>query len=128
MDYARLAAESARAEGRKAQQEHNDEKLSRREDRPAAAINPIFLDSQSVVFSARDEASIKRSIWIVRCAVHVQEAAAQKIISVLKISTEFNLADVMTKYLKYIRWRKFMDYMLNISTRAKPMLLHVRVH
>ena len=39
VDYARLAAESARAEGRKAQQEHNEEKLSRREDRLQQLLN-----------------------------------------------------------------------------------------
>jgi hypothetical protein len=94
---------------------------------PQLAPSPLYIDSLSSVFAANDEASVKKSVWMIRRAVVVQEAVVLKEISAIKISDAENLADVMTKYIKFSKWRRIIDILLNISSPAPPLCLsHLR--
>ena len=84
---------------------------------------PLYLDSLSSVFAANDEAAVKKSVWMIRRAVVVQEAVLLKEIEVQHISDEDNLADLMTKYTKFTKWRKMMDVLLNVHSTAAPLSL-----
>ena len=53
----------------------------------------------------------------------VQEAVFLKEIEVQHISDEDNLADLMTKYTKFTKWRKMMDVLLNVHSTAAPLSL-----
>ena len=83
--------------------------------------NALYIDAQSVVFTANDDASVKRSVWTIRRALVVQETIAHKHLVAVKISDVNNLADLMTKYIKFDKWRRVMDYLLNVSSPAKPL-------
>ena len=66
---------------------------------------------------------------MMRRAVAVQEAVALKYISALKISESDNLADIMTKYLKLVRWRRLINKIMNITAPAKPLIVeHSNAH
>ena len=56
-------------------------------------------------------------------SVFNNKAVALKHIAALKISESNNLADIMTKYLKFVRWRRLMDTIMNITVHAKPIQL-----
>ena len=53
----------------------------------------------------------------------LEEAVAIRAIAARKVDTLRNLADVFTKYIKFDRWRCFMDELLNIAHRAAPLPL-----
>ena len=83
--------------------------------------NPLYLDSLSTVFAANDEASVKKSVWMIRRAVVIQEAVLLKEIVAVKVTDDCNLADLFTKYVKYEKWRRMMDILLNIVNHATPL-------
>ena len=77
---------------------------------PVAAPTPLFVDNESAVAVALDDASMKRSLYLVRRIWYLQELVANG--EVLPISCEgrFNLADQLTKlagFTKavYATWR-----------------------
>ena len=88
---------------------------------PQVLPTPLFVDSQSTVFVANDEASVKKSVWMIRRAVVLQEAVMLSEIDVVKIGDAFNLADLFTKYVAYQKWRSLMDIILNVFQRAAPL-------
>ena len=90
---------------------------------PQELPSPLFLDSQSTFFAATNEGSVKKSVWSLRRAVVIQEAVALKIIKARKIGDTHNLADIFTKYIKYEKWRRMMDVLLNIHTHAPPLVI-----
>ena len=75
------------------------------------------------MFAINSEGSVKKSLWSMRRAIVVQEAVAIRAIAARKVDTLRNLADVFTKYIKFDRWRRFMDELLNIAHRAAPLPL-----
>ena len=85
--------------------------------------SPLHIDSLSSVFAANDEASVRKSIWMIRRAVVVQEAVLLKEIDAIKIADENNLADIMTKYTKYSKWRRTINILLNVGVSAPPLSL-----
>jgi hypothetical protein len=90
---------------------------------PQVPPSPLYVDSLSSVFVANDEASVKKSVWMIRRAIVVQEAVALKEIAVIKIDEENNLADLMTKYVKYDKWRRMMTILLNAPTPAPALTI-----
>lgn len=49
---------------------------------------------------------------MIRRAVVVQEAVLLRELVVLKISDSNNLADLMTKYVKFAKWRRIINILL----------------
>ena len=41
----------------------------------------------------------------------------------IKISDANNLADLMTKYIKFDKWRRIMNFLLNVDSPAKPLTI-----
>ena len=90
---------------------------------PQVHPNALYIDAQSVVFTANDDASVKRSVWTIRRALVVQETIAHKHLIAIKISDANNLADLMTKYIKFDKWRRIMNFLLNVDSPAKPLTI-----
>ena len=88
---------------------------------PQVSPSPLYVDSLSSVFVANDETSVKKSVWMIRRAVVVQEAVLLRDVSVIKVSDEDNLADIFTKYVKHVKWRRFIDIILNVQMRAPSL-------
>ena len=74
---------------------------------------PCYVDSESTLLVGNNERSVKRSVWTIRRAVVLQEAVANRAITLIKIDESRNLADLFTKYLKFRRWRVHIDALLN---------------
>ena len=51
------------------------------------------------------------------------EGYAWRLLTSLKISDANNLADLMTKYIKFDKWRRIMDFILNASSPAKSIVI-----
>jgi hypothetical protein len=79
---------------------------------------PLYIDSASTVFVAMDRASVKRSIWLRRRAVIVQEGVELGEILPTKISERDNCSDVETKYLIFKIWARHMHYTHNLPGDA----------
>lgn len=75
---------------------------------------PFYLDSASTVFVAKDDAGVKKSVWLIRRAAVLQESVEFKEIEPIHISERHMVADAFTKYLPYKVWRPRMDYLLNL--------------
>ena len=76
---------------------------------------PFYIDSKSTVDVSNDDASAKKSIWMIRRAVVLQELGALEVIKPILISEADNAADAMTKYLVFRVWIRHMRFILNAS-------------
>ena len=74
---------------------------------------PLFTDSQSVIYVARDTGAAKRSIWLQRRVAVMQEAVALQQIAPTHIDGTLNVADILTKYVAHPTWIRMMRYILN---------------
>ena len=86
---------------------------------PTGAV-PIYVDSESTLLVANNERSVKRSVWTIRRVIVLQEAVAHELAAVRKIDEADNLADLLTKYLKFVRWRRHIDIIMNYSGTRRP--------
>ena len=86
---------------------------------PQVHPTSLWFDSQSTVFAVSNEGSVKRSVWSLRRAVVIQEAIIMRVIKARKLSTARNLADIFTKYVKYVTWRRMIDEVMNITTDSR---------
>jgi len=77
------------------------------------APTPLYIDSASTVFVAMNRASIKRSVWLRRRALVVQEGVTMGEVVPIKIGERDNCSDAETKYLIYSVWRRHMHYTHN---------------
>ena len=75
---------------------------------------PFYLDSASTVFVAKDEAGVKKSVWLIRRAAVLHDSVEHHEIEPIHIPERFMIADAFTKYLPYEVWRRHMDYLLNL--------------
>ena len=75
---------------------------------------PIFIDSASTVFVANSNAAVKKSAWLLRRAIVMQETVELKDWYPIKTSDRNNLADLFTKYITYQVWARHVHYMLNL--------------
>jgi len=75
---------------------------------------PFYLDSASTVFVAKDDAGVKKSVWLIRRAAVLQESVEHREIEPIHISEQYMVADAFTKYLPYDVWRRHMNYLLNL--------------
>ena len=86
---------------------------------------PLWIDSQTTVFVARDNGAVKRSVWILRRVGSIQEAYELGEIDPKKIPGEDNPADALGKYLAFKYWVRHMCYILNIPPPANGSLVLV---
>ena len=76
---------------------------------------PLLTDSNSSVFVATSEASVRRSVWTMRRAMHCQEAVADGVVQPQHCPGDKNWADVNTKYLPLATWQEHMRVILNMA-------------
>ena len=66
---------------------------------PVLRAKPVFVDSQSMLFIANDQAAVKRSIWILRRAAVLREFVDQQVVEFFKVGDPDNIANMLTKPL-----------------------------
>ena len=77
---------------------------------------PLYFDSLSSVFVATNDAAVKKSVWLARRAIVVQEAVKAGEARPIHISEKDMVADPFTKYLTFPVWDRHMGYLLNRLT------------
>ena len=75
---------------------------------------PLYIDSTTTIFVAKDLSGVKRSIWILRRTGVLHEAVQMEEIDPQYLNTHDNVANVNTKYTTYKPWLRHMYYMLNV--------------
>ena len=75
---------------------------------------PIYIDSASVIYVIHDRAAVKKSLWILRRAAILQEAAEYGEIMAVKISGDDNFSDPETKQLHVKAWQRHLWYANNL--------------
>ena len=84
-----------------------------------AKPTPMYCDSASTIFVANDDKAVKRSVWVLRRAAVLREGVDSGEIEFVKISEHDNVADGLTKALKYETWRRHLDTHSPIPPSAK---------
>ena len=79
---------------------------------------PLLTDSSSSIFVATSEASVRRSVWTMRRAMHCQWAVDNDVVDPQHCPGDKNLADVNTKYLPLAAWQEHMRVILNMAAHA----------
>ena len=64
---------------------------------------PFLLDSITTVFVSKNDAAVKKSIWLMRRAEVLHQVCEHGFIEPIHISERDMAADPMTKYLPYAR-------------------------
>ncbi len=78
--------------------------------RTQAKPTPMYCDSASTIFVANNDKAVKRSVWLLRRAAVLREGVDSGEIEFVKISEHDNVADGLTKPLKYETWRRHLGY------------------
>ena len=81
---------------------------------------PFYLDSATTVFVAQNDTAVKRSVWLIRRALVLQDGVEYDEINPIHISEQDMVADPFTKYLVFPVWRRHMWYLLNQLGSAPP--------
>ena len=71
---------------------------------PILRATPVFVDSQSMLFIANDQAAVKRSVWILRLAAVLREFVDQQVVEFFKVGDPDNVANMLTKPLTLTRY------------------------
>ena len=79
---------------------------------------PFYLDSRTTVLVASDDAAAKKSVWLKRRIVVLQDAVDLGEIVPIHIPESNMVADIFTKYLKLVVWQRHIAYLLNDAKRA----------
>ena len=79
------------------------------------AGTPLNIDSQSAIYVATNESSVRRSVWIQRRVEVMQEASELGEIQPRKVDRALNRADIFTGYRTYRVW-----YTLLCATLGLP--------
>ena len=74
---------------------------------------PFYLDSGSTVFVAMKDSAVKKSVWLMRRAVVLQEGVALDEIMPFHIPERDMVADSFTKYIRHEPWARHMHYLMN---------------
>ena len=81
------------------------------------ALNAEVCGAVSVLV-ANDDAAAKKSVWLKRRIVVLQDAVDLGEIVPVHVPESNMVADIFTKYLKLVVWLRHVAYLLNDSTRA----------
>ena len=80
---------------------------------------PYYLDSSTSVLVAKTDTAVKKTVWLQRRAVVLQEGVMFDEIEPLHIPEYNMVADPFTKYLTFAVWDRHMWYVQN-EKRAQP--------
>ena len=73
---------------------------------------PFYIDSISTKAVAEQDSAIKKSVWLRRRALVLQEGVELDDITIYHIHESCMVADPFTKYLTYHVWRRHVEYAL----------------
>ena len=72
----------------------------------------FYLDSQTTVKVASDDAAAKKSVWLKRRIAVLQEGVTLGEINPVHIPESNMVADIFTKYVKVTVWLRHLAYLL----------------
>ena len=75
---------------------------------------PFYLDNISTLFVSSSDTAVKKSVWLLRRALVIQEGVNLGEILPIHISEKDMVADILTKYLPFAVWRRHMHYRCNL--------------
>ena len=78
---------------------------------PSLRAIPVFVDSQSMIFVANDQAAVKRSVWILRRSAVLREFVDQQVVEFFKVGDPENVANLLTKPLTLEKLNKYLSYL-----------------
>ena len=93
---------------------------------PQQLASPIHCDNAASVLKAASGKSDKRSLYMRKRTTFVQHATEFEAVTVVKISTELNRADVLTKVLSPKVFAKMRDLILNVRRAAANIHSYVK--
>ena len=82
---------------------------------PHDEATPVYCDSATTLLVASDSKSVKKTSWLFRKVYALREAVVHEHIQPCKVSEAFNLADIFTKYVRYDKWRRHLNRLLNAT-------------
>ena len=74
---------------------------------------PLYSDSDSTAKVSRNEASPRRSLYLMLRATFITDSFKDKETVVMHVDGKLNPADAGTKYLSYDTWYRYLRYILN---------------
>ena len=80
---------------------------------PQVDATPIYSDSDSTAKVSRNEASPRRSLYLMLRAKFITDSFKEKETKVMHVDGNLNPADAGTKYLSYDTWYRYLRYVLN---------------
>ena len=75
---------------------------------------PVYCDSKTTVLISLEAASVKRSAFLLQKMIFMQECTAQLLIKFYQIPEKDNVADEMTKYIVFDKWKAHLMYSNNL--------------
>ena len=82
---------------------------------------PIFADNQTAISSTQNSSTRSASKHIDLCTKFNEKKVAKKVVKLLYVASENNVANVFTKPLGKIKFTKFRDIMLMEAPNEKLM-------
>ena len=74
---------------------------------------PMYFDSKTTVFVASSDASVKKSVWLIRRAYVLQDGVRMGMVTPCHLSERDMAADPFTKYLVLRVWARHVHYICN---------------
>ena len=81
---------------------------------------PFYLDSKTTVFVASSDSAVKKSVWLIRRVVVIEEGVMNDYIQPVHITERDMAADPFTKYLTHGVWSRHMHFVLNKAGPVPP--------
>ena len=86
---------------------------------PQVESAPVYDDSRSTIFIARDAGSVKKSVWTYRRSSVVREGVDLGEVRFLKISDADNCADMFTKPVDHAKYCHLLSRTHTFAPQAK---------
>jgi hypothetical protein len=80
---------------------------------------PVYDDSRSTIFVARDAGSVKKSVWTYRRSAVVREGVDLNEVRFYKISDADNCADMFTKPVDHAKFCHLLSHTHKMAPQAK---------
>ena len=85
---------------------------------PQLLASPVYCDNASSVLKSASGKADKRSLYMRKRTTFVQRAVEWADVTVIKIRTELNRADILTKVLAAKTYARLRDTILNVRSAA----------
>ena len=86
---------------------------------PQVEPAPVYDDSRSTIFVARDAGSVKKSVWTYRRSAVLREGVDLNEVRFYKIADEDNCADMFTKPVDHAKYCHLLSHTHKLAPQAK---------